>query len=186
MATLVRSTIASTFATTILGMVPTLVLADDAPRGRPDRRCAEQAPWRASRLSAIHAKGIVVEGSFKASPEAAPLGLQQVAVVHRRDAPGNGAFFDSCGRPMSPMPAGGKPAWDGDQFHLPGSGESDIVVNAFKIFLVATAEDFRDRQMAAASTPPDRRCPPGLRISCQPPKRGESQCDIRHTGQFRR
>jgi catalase len=40
------------------------------------------------------------------------------------------------------------------KFHLPNGGESDMVVNSLKFFPVATPEEFRDLQLAAATTPP--------------------------------
>jgi catalase len=40
------------------------------------------------------------------------------------------------------------------KFKLPDGSESDIVVNSLKFFPVATPEDFRDLQLAAAASPP--------------------------------
>ncbi|GAH52043.1 unnamed protein product, partial [marine sediment metagenome] len=40
------------------------------------------------------------------------------------------------------------------KFHLPNGVDSDIVANSFKFFPVATPEDFRDLQLAAASSAP--------------------------------
>lgn len=40
------------------------------------------------------------------------------------------------------------------KFHLPNGAESDIVANSLKFFTVATGEEFRDLQLAAATNPP--------------------------------
>jgi catalase len=40
------------------------------------------------------------------------------------------------------------------KFHLPNGLDSDIVANSLKFFTVATPEDFRDLQLAEATSPP--------------------------------
>ena len=103
---------------------------------------------------ANHAKGIVVEGNFKASPDAATLSTSPlftgatIAVTVR--------FSDSSGIPDVPDAAPvANPHGMAIKFHLPNGRESDIVVNALKFFFVPTAEDFRDLQLAAAASPPN-------------------------------
>jgi catalase len=103
---------------------------------------------------ANHAKGIVVEGNFKASPEAATLSTSPlftaapIAVTVR--------FSDSSGIPDVPDAApAANPHGMAIKFHLANGRESDIVVNALKFFFVPTAEDFRDLQLAAAASPPN-------------------------------
>ena len=158
MSTLTRSTIAAALVAMIAGSVPTWVRADDAPMAVQivdalNKRFGVHPGFRAN-----HAKGIVVEGSFKASPEA--VGLSRSPLFTGVKFPVTVRFSDSSGLTNEPDASPvANPHGMAIKFHLPGSGESDIVVNAFKIFPVATAEDFRDLQSAAASSPPDRRCP---------------------------
>ena len=153
MSTLTRSTIAAALVATIAGSVPTWVRADDAPMAVQivdalNKRFGVHPGFRAN-----HAKGIVVEGSFKASPEAA--GLSRSPLFTGVKLPVTVRFSDSCGRPDVPDASPvANPHGMAIKFHLPGGGESDIVVNAFKFFQVATPEDFRDLQLAAASSPP--------------------------------
>ena len=97
-------------------------------------------------------RGIVLEGSFKASPDAAALSTSPIfagatvpATVRFSDAGGDPNVHD--GAPTA------NPHGMAIKFHLPGSAESDIVVNALKLFTVATPEDFRDLQLAAAASP---------------------------------
>jgi catalase len=102
-----------------------------------------------------HAKGIVVEGAFMASPDAATLSR----AAHLRGGgtiPVTVRFSDSTGVPNIP---------DGDpnanphgmsvKFHLPDGSDTDIVINSLKFFPVATAVEFRDLLLAIAATKPD-------------------------------
>jgi catalase len=102
---------------------------------------------------ANHAKGIVVEGNFKASPEAAILSTSPLFTG--ATIPITVRFSDASGIPDLPDAAPvANPHGMAIKFHLPDGGESDIVINALKFFVVPTAEDFRDLQLAAAASPP--------------------------------
>jgi catalase len=103
---------------------------------------------------ANHAKGIVVEGNFKASPEAAA--LSRAVLFDGRTVPVTVRFSDSTGVPD--LPDGSKPANPHGmaiKFHLPDGSDTDMVINSLKFFPVSTGEDFRDLLLAAAASPPD-------------------------------
>src|SRR5215813_6773907 len=101
-----------------------------------------------------HAKGIVVEGSFKASPEAA--GLSRAVLFNGNSIPATVRFSDSTGIPNIPDAAGdANPHGMAIKFHLPDGSDTDMVINSLKFFPVATAEDFRDLLLALAASPPD-------------------------------
>ena len=103
---------------------------------------------------ANHAKGIVVEGSFKASPEAA--GLSRAALFNGSTIPVTVRFSDSTGVPN--LPDGSKaanPHGMAIKFHLPDGRDTDMVINSLKFFPVSTGEDFRDMLLALAASPPD-------------------------------
>jgi len=103
---------------------------------------------------ANHAKGIVVEGSFKASPEAA--GLSRAVLFNGATIPVTVRFSDSSGIPN--VPDGGNaanPHGMAIKFHLPDGSDPDMVINSLKFFPVATGEDFRDLLLALAASPPD-------------------------------
>src|SRR5262249_3023492 len=103
---------------------------------------------------ANHAKGIVVEGSFKASPEAA--GLSRAVVFNGGTVPVTVRFSDSTGIPN--IPDGSKaanPHGMAIKFHLPDGRDTDMVINSLKFFPVSTGEDFRDMLLALAASPPD-------------------------------
>jgi catalase len=102
---------------------------------------------------ANHAKGIVAEGHFKATPEAAALTTSPIYAG--ADLPVTVRFSDAGGSPqVSDGSAGANPHGLAIKFRLPDGAESDIVVNALKFFPVATPEDFRDLQLAVAASPP--------------------------------
>lgn len=102
---------------------------------------------------ANHAKGIVAEGHFKATAEAAALTTSPIYAG--ANLPVTVRFSDAGGSPrVDDGSATANPHGLAIKFHLPDGGESDIVVNALKFFPVATAEDFRDLQLAAAASPP--------------------------------
>jgi catalase len=103
---------------------------------------------------ANHAKGIVVEGSFKASPEAA--GLSRAVLFNGSSIPATVRFSDSTGIPNIPDgSADANPHGMAIKFHLPDGSETDMVINSLKFFPVATGEDFRDLLLALAASPPD-------------------------------
>ncbi len=153
MATFTRSTLATALAATIAVGLPARVHAAEAPLAVQivdalNKRFGVHPGFRAN-----HAKGIVAQGSFKASPEATSLSRSPLFTGAK--LPVTVRFSDSGGQPDTPdASAVANPHGMAIKFHLPGGGESDIVVNAFKFFPVATPEDFLNRQLAAATSPP--------------------------------
>jgi catalase len=101
---------------------------------------------------AFHAKGVVVEGTFKASAEAAKLSHatlfsgSTIAVTAR--------FSDGSGMPTVPDGSPAMPRGIAIKYHLPGGGDTDMVTNSFKFFPVGTGEDFRDLLQAIVASPP--------------------------------
>ena len=102
---------------------------------------------------ANHAKGVVLEGSFTPTLEAA--GLSKSPLFAGMTLPVTVRFSDASGRPYlhdgAPM---ANPHGMAIKFHLPNGVDSDIVANSLKFFTVATPEDFRDLQLAEATSPP--------------------------------
>ena len=103
---------------------------------------------------ANHAKGIVLTGTFEASGAGTSLTsspLYASGATH----PVIVRFSDTGGMPqVADASPDANPHGMAIKFELPGGAETDIVVNALKFFPVATAEDFRDLQLAAAQSPP--------------------------------
>jgi catalase len=110
---------------------------------------------------AVHAKGIVLEGSFTPSRSAADISkaphLQstKVAVTVR--------FSDFAGIPTVPdNDALASPRGLAIKFHLPDGSSSDIVAHSFNGFPSATAEDFRDLMIALGTSGPNAAKPTPL------------------------
>jgi catalase len=103
---------------------------------------------------ANHAKGIVGQGTFKASPEAAS--LSKAAIFTGETIPVTIRFSDSGGIPN--IPDGSPfalPHGFAMKFHLKDGSETNIVIVSLKFFPVATGEDFRDFLLAVAASPPN-------------------------------
>lgn len=148
-------TVAAAICAIVIDATPMWVRAgDDAPVATQivdalQQRFGVHAGYRAN-----HAKGIVVEGNFKASAEAATLSTSPLFTG--TTIPVTVRFSDASGIPDLPDAAPvANPHGMAIKFHLPDGRESDIVVNALKFFFVPTAEDFRDLQLAAAASPPN-------------------------------
>src|SRR5262252_1348589 len=103
---------------------------------------------------AFHAKGVVVEGSFKASPQASR--LSRATLFSGRIIPITVRFSDGNGMPNVPDGSpGANPHGMAIKYHLPGGTDTDMVTNSLKFFPVGTAEDFRDLLQAIITSPPD-------------------------------
>jgi catalase len=103
---------------------------------------------------ANHAKGVVVEGSFKASPGAAA--FSRAVLFNGSTIPVTVRFSDSTGVPNLPDGAPqANPHGMAIKFHLPNGSDTDMVINSLKFFPVASGADFRDMLRALAASPPD-------------------------------
>lgn len=100
---------------------------------------------------AFHAKGIVVEGSFKASAEAAQ--LSSATLFNGTSIPVTARFSDGSGMPTVPDGSPAMPRGIAIKYHLPGGVDTDMVTNSFKFFPVGTGEDFRDLLQAIVASP---------------------------------
>jgi len=143
-----------------IGMALSCLLAS-APAAAEDPPVTTQIVDLAGKLNgphpgfrAFHAKGIVVEGSFKASPEAGR--LSRATLFNGRTIPVTVRFSDGNGMPNV---ADGSPAANPHgmaiKYHLPGGVDTDMVTNSLKFFPVGTADDFRDLLLAIIASPPD-------------------------------
>ena len=103
---------------------------------------------------ANHAKGIVAEGSFKPSADAAA--LSKASLFAGGALPVTARFSDSGGLPDVPDGSGlANPHGLAIKYHLPNGDETDMVTNSLKFFPVANIADFRDMFLAIAASPPD-------------------------------
>jgi catalase len=101
-----------------------------------------------------HAKGVVVEGRFRANPEAAA--LSKAKLMDGSEIPVTGRFSDSTGIPN--LPDGSpiaNPHGMAVKFKQSDGVESDMVLVSLKTFPVSNGEDFRDMFTAIGKSPPD-------------------------------
>jgi catalase len=99
-----------------------------------------------------HAKGIVVEGTFKASPDAANLSM--ASIFDGSTIPITVRFSDAGGVPNVPDGSKGLSHGMAIKHHLKDGSETDMVLVSLKFFPVATGADFRDFLLAVAASPP--------------------------------
>lgn len=110
---------------------------------------------------ANHAKGLVVEGSFKASSQA-PM-LSRAALFNGSTIPVTVQFSDATGMPnVQDGSKAANPHGMAIKFHLPDGSDTDMVLNSLKFFPVSNAADFRDLLLAVAASPPDAAKPTKL------------------------
>jgi catalase len=103
---------------------------------------------------AVHTKGIVLEGKFTPSPEAAALSkaphLQGTAV------PVTVRFSDFAGVPAIPdSDPNASPRGMAVKFHLPDGSDTNIVTHSYNGFPTATADEFQQLLIALAASGPD-------------------------------
>ncbi len=110
---------------------------------------------------ANHAKGVVAEGSFTPSADAAR--ISKASLFQGPAVPVTIRFSDATGVPT--IPDGSKnanPHGMSLKFKLVDGSEMDVVLNALKYFPVATGEAFRDLLQAVADSGPDASHPTAL------------------------
>jgi catalase len=101
-----------------------------------------------------HAKGIVAEGNFKASPDAA--GLSRAIHFREGTVPVTVRFSNATGIPdIADGSPNANPHGMAVKFRLPDGSDTDIVINSLHFFPVATGAEFRDLLLATAATKPD-------------------------------
>lgn len=134
--------------------LPTAIRADDAPIETQIVDAMNRVFGTHPGFRANHAKGIVVEGSFTASPEAAA--LSKASLFDGGTIPVTVRFSDGTGIPEVPDGSAlAIPQGMAIKYHLKDGSETDMVLNALKFFPVSTAEEFRDLLLAIADSPPD-------------------------------
>ncbi len=148
------------FALALVGSIAP-ALAEDASLADQIVNALNKADGTHPGFRATHAKGIVAEGKFEPTPEAATLSTASIF----QGPPVPTTFRLSSGSGI-PDVADGSPRANPHglsiKFHLQDGGEADMVLNSRKFFPVATGEEFRDLELAIASSPPGAPKPTAL------------------------
>lgn len=112
-------------------------------------------------LRANHTKGVVAEGTFLPTPDAAK--LSTASIFAGKPVPVTVRFSDSTGIPAIPDAApDANPHGMGLQFRPEGGGEVDLVLNSLGFFPVRTGEEFLQLLQAGAASPPGQPKPTEL------------------------
>lgn len=105
-------------------------------------------------LRANHAEGVVVEGSFSPTPEAA--GLSSAAMFAGKPVPVTVRFSDATGLPaLADGADAANPHGMAIRFRPEGATYVDVVLNSLPYFPVATGEEFAQLLQAASESGPD-------------------------------
>jgi catalase len=110
-----------------------------------------QLPGYNPAFRAAHAKGVVCEGTFTPSKDAAT--LSKAAHFQGGTIPVIVRFSDAAGDPIIPDNSA-IPRGMAIRFQLPGGGRTDIVSLSHNGFVVGTGEDFLALQKAVVATDP--------------------------------
>jgi catalase len=101
----------------------------------------------------MHAKGVIVTGTFSAAPTAR--GISSAAHLAGGSIPVTVRFSDGTGNPMIPDPdTRGAPRGMAIRFTLPGGAYTDIVSISHNGFVVGTGEEFLAFLTAVSKTTP--------------------------------
>ncbi len=157
---IVSSTFSRRFHRVVAGLAASLALGalspaaadDDLPLPTQIVDLANKIDGVHPGFRAFHAKGVVVEGTFKASPGAAQ--LSRATLFNGSTIPVTARFSDGPGVPTVPDGTPGMPRGIAIKYHLRDGTETDMVTNSLKFFPVETGEDFRDLLQAIVASPP--------------------------------
>ena len=110
---------------------------------------------------AVHAKGILLEGSF--TPTAEAKSLSKASLFAGGTIPATVRFSDFTGIPdISDATGDANPRGLALKFKLPDGSDTDIVTHSFNGFPVPTAEEFVTLLQAIATSGPDAAKPTAL------------------------
>ena len=158
-------------ALAVLAFAPSAVEAEDQPVEIQIVDAMNKLWGTHPGFRANHAKGVVVEGSFSASPEAAA--LSKAALFDGKAIPVTVRFSNSTGMPnVADGSEAAIPSGMSLKFHLPDGSDTDMVLNALKFFPVATRHRI-PRSAARAGCKPRGCCQTDevRRVRDQPPRR---------------
>lgn len=152
---------ALSLAFTFALVISTLAYADDSSTAEQTIDAMGKLFGTHPGVRANHTKGIVAEGSFTPSAEAAK--ISKASLFQGPPVLVTVRFSNATGVPTIPDGAAdANPHGMALKFKLSDGSEMDIVANALKFFPVATGEEFRDLLRAVAESGPDAAHPTPL------------------------
>ena len=129
-----------------------VALAEDASLAEQAVDALNKADGAYPGYRANHAKGLVAEGNFRPAPEAAR--LSKASIFKGPVIPATFRLSSGSGMPtVSDATPRANPHGLSIKYHLPDGSETDMVLNSRHFFPVGTVEEFRDLELAIASSP---------------------------------
>src|SRR5271169_244537 len=136
--------------------------ATTAAEGQADKNLAQQifdtmvqVPGTKAGYRVVHAKGVVCEGTFSPSKEAAS--LSRAAHFQGAAVPIIVRFSGGAPDPsLADTSPDAGPRGMAIRFNLPGGGKTDLVLLSHNGFVVGTGEDFLALQKAVVATDPSK------------------------------
>ena len=142
-------------------MNSTLVYADESSTAEETIDAMDKLFGTHPGRRANHTKGVVAEGNFTPSADAAK--ISKASLFQGPPVGVTVRFSDATGIPAIPDGAAdANPHGMALKFKLGDGSEMDLVANALKFFPVATGEEFRDLLRAVAESGPDAAHPTAL------------------------
>ncbi len=161
------------FARTTLTTLTLAALVAGAPRAQAQQAQDMAAPGTAAPSTAVrtvdtmnklwgrhpglranHARGVVAEGSFTPTPDAATVSMASIFAA--KSVPVTVRFSDATGLPdLADGADAARPQGMSIRFHPEGSTYVDLVLNSLPYFPVATGEEFLQLLQAASESGPD-------------------------------
>ena len=137
-------------------------------------------------LRANHAQGVVVEGSFTPTPEAA--GLSSAAIFAGKTVPVTVRFSDATGLPdLADGADAANPHGMAIRFRPEGATYVDVVIVSLPYFPVATGEEFVQLLQAASESGPDAPKPTKIeQFIASHPAAAKAGADVRTPTSFAR
>ena len=136
-------------------LVTTAKALAEAPAPTPDQLVdALNGVFGQHHARAVHAKGVILEGTFAPSHTASS--ISKAPHLQKASVPVVVRFSDFAGVPSIPdNDPHASPRGMAIKFKLPNGSETDLVAHSFNGFPSATAADFRDLLVALGSSGPN-------------------------------
>ncbi len=179
---------ATVFAAALAAGAPALAQAPAAPASTAVQTVdVMNKLWgRHPGLRANHAQGVVVEGSFTPTPEAA--GLSSAAIFAGKAVPVAVRFSDATGLPnLADGAEAANPHGMAIRFRPEGATYVDVVIVSLPYFPVATGEEFVQLLQAASESGPDAPHPTKIeQFIAAHPAAAKAGADVRTPTSFAR
>jgi catalase len=158
-----RCVLVGSLLVALLLSTPTIAQADPHQKSTPDQMvdALNGVFGKQTTNRAVHAKGIVLTGTF--TPSGAAASLSKAPHLQSTPVPVTVRFSDFAGVPTIPdTDTLASPRGMAIRFKLPDGSDSDLVAHSFNGFPTPTTDDFRELLIAIAASGPKAAKPTAL------------------------